>query len=153
MIKLLSLDQLAHKASCDDNALALAILAQLDEAVETAVEKATSTNDADYSYKVWDAINAVQFLLAAEWYKVETRQTDRITYQIKHLQEDTNPFNNHIGLFKYKGGDCWRLKVCGGEHGEQIEEVKFSAAGFKAAQTQAVQDIISLIGNGLELNA
>lgn len=152
MLNLLSLSQLEHKASCDDNALALAILAQLDEAVETAVEKATSTDDADYSYKVWDAINAVQFLLAAEWHKVETSQTDRIIYQIKHLHEDTSPFNNHIELFKYKGGDCWRLKVCGGEHGEQIEEVKFSAAGFKAAQTQAVQDIISLIGKGLELN-
>lgn len=74
MLNLLSLSQLEHKASCDDNALALAILAQLDEAVETAVEKATSTDDADYSYRVWDAINAVQFLLDAEWHKVETRQ-------------------------------------------------------------------------------
>lgn len=152
MINLLSLNQLAHKAACDDNVLALAILDKLDEEVEEAVERATSTNDADYSYKIYDAVNAIQFLLAAEWYKVETRQTDRIIYQIKHLHEDTSPFNNHIELFKYKGGDCWRLKVCGGEHGEQIEEIKFSAAGFKAAQTQAVQDIISLIGNGLELN-
>lgn len=152
MINLLSLDQLAHKARYEDNALALAILDKLDDEIGQAVERATERNDADYSYKVRDAINAVQFLLAAEWHKVETRQTDRIIYQIKHLHKDTSPYNNHIELFKYRGSDCWRLKVCGGEHGEQIKEIKFSAAGFKAAQNQAVQDIISLIGNGLELH-
>lgn len=80
---------------------------------------------------------------------LELRKTDE---GWQYLSEGTSPYNNHIELFKYKGSDCWRLNVCGGEHGEQIEEVKFSAAGFKAAQTQAVQDIVSLIGNGLELN-
>lgn len=155
MLHLLSLDQLAHKAACDDNVLALAILDKLDEEVEEAVERATSTNDADYSYKIYDAVNTIQFLLAAEWYKVEeTRHTkDQIVYMIQHLHEDTSPYNNHVKLWKYKGSDVWRLEVNAGQYGEQQESIKFNASGFKDAQRQAVSDVISMIKAGLELNA
>lgn len=155
MLHLLSLDQLAHKAACDNNVLALAILDKLDEEVEEAVERATSTNDADYSYEIYDAVNTIQFLLAAEWYKVEeTRRTkDQIVYMIQHLHEDTSPYNNQVKLWKYKGSDVWRLEVNAGQYGEQQESAKFSAAGFKDAQRQAVDDVISMIKTGLELNA
>ncbi len=47
MINLLSLDQLAHKAHCEDNALALVILDKLDNEIAEAVERATERNDAD----------------------------------------------------------------------------------------------------------
>lgn len=154
MIHLLSLDQLAHKAACDDNVLALAILDKLDEEVEEAVERATSTNDADYSYEIYDAVNTIQFLLAADWYKVEeTRHTkDQIVYMIKHLHEDTSPYNNHVKLWKYKGSDVWRLEVNAGQYGEQQESAKFSAAGFKEAQQVATKQLILMIKKGLQLN-
>lgn len=154
MLNILSLDQLAHKADCEDNLLALAILDKLEDEIQEAVEEATTENDADYSYKVYDAIDAVQFLLAAEWHKVEeTKQTkDVIIYRPQGLHEDTNPYNNHIELSKYKGSDVWRLKVCAGQYGEDVASLKFNAVGFKDAQKQAVQDIISLIGKGAELN-
>lgn len=154
MINLLSLDQLAHKAHCEDNALALAILDKLEDEVEQAVERATEKNDADYSYEISDTINTVQFLLDCQWYKVEeTKFTkDRIIYMIEGLHEDTSPCNNQVKLWKYKGSDVWRLEVNAGQYGEQQESIKFNAAGFKDAQKQAVQDILSMIKRGLQLN-
>ena len=154
MINLLSIDQLAHKAHCEDNALAMAILDKLDAEVEEAVKQATEKNDADYHYEISDAINTVQFLLDCQWYKVEeTKQTrDQIVYMIQGLHEDTSPYNNQVKLWKYKGSDVWRLEVNAGQYGEQQESIKFNAAGFKDAQKQAVQDILSMIKKGLELN-
>jgi len=154
MNHLLSLSQLEHKARIEDNELALIILDKMEEEVENAVKRATEKNDADYHYGVYDAVNAIQFLLAAEWYKAaETKQTkDRIVYMIRHLHEDTNPYNNQVKLWKYKGSDVWQLEVNAGQYGEQQESVKFNAAGFKDAQRQAVEDIISMIKAGLELN-
>ena len=155
MLPLLSLSQLEHKARTEDNTLALTIIEKIEQEVQEAVETALDGgNDADYSYKVYDAINAVQFLLAAEWSKVEeTKQTrDVIIYRPQGLHEDTSPYNNHIELSKYKGSDVWRLKVCAGQYGEDVASLKFNAAGFKDAQKQAVQDTISLIGKGTELN-
>lgn len=154
MINLLSLDQLAHKAICEDNAVALAILDKLDDEIEQAVKQATEKNDADYHYEIFDAINTVQFLLDCQWYKVEeTKLTkDRIIYMIEGLHEDTSPYNNQVKLWKYKGSDVWRLEVNAGQYGEQQESIKFNAAGFKDAQKQAAQDILSMIKRGLELN-
>ena len=154
MINLFSLDQLAHKAHCEDNTLALAILDKLDDEIEQAVERATEKNDADYHYEISDAVNTVQFLLDCHWYKEEeTKLTkDRIIYMIEGLHEDTSPHNNQVKLWKYKGSDVWRLEVNAGQYGEQQESIKFSAAGFKDAQKQAVQDILSMIKKGLELN-
>ena len=154
MIDLLSLDQLAHRAYCEDNLLALAILDKLDDEIQEAVELATEKNDADYHYGVYDAVNAVEFLIDCTWYKVEeTKETkDRIIYMCQGLHEDTSPYNNQIVLSKYKGSDVWRLKVNAGQYGEEIEETKFNAAGFKEAQQVATKQIIMMIKKGLELN-
>ena len=154
MINLLSLSQLEHKARIEDNELALIILSKLEEEIEDAVEQATTKNDADYHYEIWDAVNAVECLINAQWYKVEeTKLTkDRIIYMIQGLHEDTSPHNNQVKLWKYKGSDVWRLEVNAGQYGEQQESIKFNAAGFKDAQKQAVQDILSMIKRGLELN-
>ena len=154
MLNQFSLDQLAHKAHCEDNVLALAILDKLDNEVSEAVKQATEKNDADYHYEISDAINTVQFLLDCQWYKVEeTKLTkDQIVYMIQGLHEDTSPYNNQVKLWKYKGSDVWRLEVNAGQYGEQQESIKFNAAGFKDAQKQAVQDILSMIKRGLELN-
>ena len=154
MNNLLSISQLEHKAHCEDNELALLILDKLDNEVSEAVERATEKNDADYHYEISDAINTVQVLLDCQWYKVEeTKLTkDRIFYMIEGLHEDTSPYNNQVKLWKYKGIDVWRLEVNAGQYGEQTESTKFNAAGFKDAQKQAVQDILSMIKRGLELN-
>ena len=154
MNNLLSLSQLEHKARIEDNVLALLILDKLDNEVSEVVKQATEKNDADYHYEISDAINTVQFLLDCQWYKVEeTKQTrDQIVYMIQGLHEDTSPYNNQVKLWKYKGSDVWRLEVNAGQYGEQQESIKFNAAGFKDAQKQAVQDILSMIKKGLELN-
>ena len=154
MNNLLGLSQLEHKARIEDNELALIILSKLEEEIEDAVEQATTKNDADYHYEIYDAVNAVECLINAIWYKVEeTKLTkDRIIYMIQGLHEDTSPHNNQVKLWKYKGSDVWRLEANAGQYGEQIESTKFNAAGFKDAQKQAVQDILSMIKRGLELN-
>ena len=154
MNSLLSLSQLEHKARIEDNELALIILSKLDEEIEDAVEVATTKNDADYHYEIYDAVNAVECLINAIWYKVEeTKLTkDRIIYMVQGLHEDTSPHNNQVKLWKYKGSDVWRLEVNAGQYGEQIEEAKFNAAGFKEAQQTAVNQIILMIKKGLELN-
>lgn len=154
MINLLNLDQLAHKAHCEDNAVALAILDKLDDAIEQAVEDATTKNDADYHYEISDAVNAIECLIDAQWYKVEeTKQTkDKIIYMIEGLHEDTNPYNNQTKLWKYKGSDVWHFEVNAGQYGEQIDEAKFTAAGFKEAQQLATKQIMKMIKMGLELN-
>ena len=154
MNNLLSLSQLEHKARIEDNELALAILDKLEDEIEKAVEKATEKNDADYHYEIWDAVNAVECLINAIWYKVEETKLikDRIIYMIQGLHEDTSPHNNQVKLWKYKGSDVWRLEANAGQYGEQIEETKFNAAGFKEAQQTAVNQLITMIKKGLELN-
>lgn len=155
MINLLNLDQLAHKAYCEDNQVALAILDKMDDAIEDAVEEATAKNDADYSYEIFDAVQTVEWLVfEAEWYKVEeTKQTkDKIIYMLKGLHEDTSPHNNQVKLWKYKGSDNWKVEVNAGQYGEQIDEAKFSAAGFKEAQQLATKRIVRMIRDGLQLN-
>jgi hypothetical protein len=154
MLNQFSLDQLAHKADCEDNLLALAILDKIDDEIQEAVEQATEKNDADYHYEVFDAVQAVECLINTDWYKVEeTKQTkDKIIYMIKGLHEDTSPYNNQVKLWKYKGSDCWRLEVNAGQYGEKIESTKFSAAGFKEAQQVARNQIILMIKKGLQLN-
>lgn len=155
MINLLNLDQLAHKAYCEENQVALAILDKLDDEIQEAVELATEKNDADYHYEIFDAVQTVEWLcFEAEWYKVEeTKQTkDKIIYMVKGLHEDTSPYNNQIKLWKYKGSDGWRLEVNAGQYGEQQDKVKFSAAGFKEAQQLATKRIVRMIRDGLQLN-
>lgn len=154
MLNLFSLDQLAHKASIEDNHLALCILDRLEDAISKAVEEATATNDAKYSYKVWDAVNAIERLLNAEWFKVEENRLtkDKIIYQFG-LHEDTNPHNNHVEIFKYKGSDVWYIRANGGEYGEDSLNKKFCASGFKDAQKKATDMLIFEIKNGFELNA
>lgn len=154
MINQLSLSQLEHKARIENNELALVILDKLDEEIQEAVELSTERNDADYSYEVFDAVQTIEFLIDCIWYKVEeTKETkDRIIYMCQGLHEDTSPYNNQIVLSKYKGSDVWRLKVDAGQYGEDTEETKFSAAGFKEAQQVATKQIIMMIKKGLELN-
>lgn len=154
MINLLSLDQLAHKADCEDNFLALAILDKLEDAIEEAVERATEKNDADYHYEIFDAVQAVEFLIGCTWYKLDdTKQTKgQIIYMIETLHEDTSPYNNQVKLWKYKGSDCWTLEVNAGQYGEQQDKDKFAAKGFKEAQEQATKKLVYWIKKGLELN-
>lgn len=154
MINLLNLDQLAHKAYCEDNHVAMAILDKMEEEIENAVEQATTKNDADYHYEISDAVNAIECLIDAQWYKVEeTKQTkDRIIYMIVGLHEDTSPYNNQVKLWKYKGSDVWILEVNAGQYGEQTDEAKFTAAGYKEAQQCATKQAILMIKKGLELN-
>jgi len=154
MLNQFSLYQLAHKADCEDNLLALAILDKLDDEIQEAVELATEKNDADYHYEIFDAVQAVEFLIDCIWYKVEeTKQTkNKIIYMIETLHEDTNPYNNQIVLSKYKGSDVWRLNVCAGQYGEDTREINFEAKGFKEAQQVATKQIIMMIKKGLELN-
>lgn len=154
MNHLLSLSQLEHKARIEDNELALVILDKMEQEIENAVEEATTKNDADYHYEIFDAVQAVEFLISAEWEKVEeTKLTkDKIIYMIKGLHEDTSPHNNQVKLWKYKGSDCWHLEVNAGQYGEQQDKDKFAAKGFKEAQQTAVNQIILMIKQGLELN-
>ena len=154
MINQLSLSQLEHKARIENNDLALIILEKMEEELEEAVENALTTNDADYSYEVFDAVQAVEFLIDCIWYKVEeTKGTkDKIIYMAQGLHEYTSPYNNQILLFKSKGSDVWRLKVNAGQYGEDSEETKFEAKGFKEAQQVATKQIIMMIKKGLELN-
>ena len=157
MINLLSLSQLEHKARIENNNLALIILEKMDEELEESVDEALQSlqgNDADYSYKVFDAVQAVEFLIDCIWYKVEeTKETkDKIIYMAQGLHEDTSPYNNQIVLSKYKGSDVWHLKVNAGQYGENTEETKFEAKGFKEAQQVATKQIIMMIKKGLELN-
>lgn len=154
MLNLLSLSQLEHKARIEDNELALIILDKMEEEIEEAVERATEKNDADYHYEIFDAVNAVECLINAEWYKVEeTKQTkDKIVYMVKGLHEDTSPHNNQVKLWKHKGSDCWRLEVNAGQYGEQQDKDKFAAKGFKEAQQTSVNQLILMIKKGLELN-
>ena len=154
MINQLSISQLEHKARIENNDLALIILEKMEEELEEAVENALTTNDADYSYEVFDAVQAVEFLIDCIWYKVEeTKGTkDKIIYMAQGLHEDTSPYNNQILLFKSKGSDVWCLKVNAGQYGEDTEETKFEAKGFKEAQQVATKQIIMMIKKGLELN-
>ena len=155
MNHLLSLSQLEHKARIEDNGLALIILDKMEEEIENAVEQATTKNDADYHYEIFDAVQTTEWLVfEAEWYKVEeTKQTkDRIIYMIDGLHEDTSPYNNQVKLWKYKGSDVWRLEVNAGQYGEQTDEAKFTAAGFKGAQQLATKRIVRMIRDGLQLN-
>lgn len=155
MLNQLSLSQLEHKAICEDNKLALAILDHLEDEVEQAVENATAKNDADYSYEIFDAVQTVEwFVFEAEWYKAEeTAQTkDKIIYMLKGLHEDTSPYNNQVKLWKHKGCDVWNLEVNAGQYGEQIDKIKFYAKGFKDAQERATKQIVAWIKKGLELN-
>lgn len=158
MINLLSLSQLEHKANIEDNELALAILNLLDEEVDNSVDLALSENqknDADYSYDIFDAVQAVEWLcFEAEWFKAEeTRWTkDVIIYMIKGLHEDTSPYNNQVKLSKPKGSDCWTLEVNAGQYGEDIERVQYYSKGFKDAQERAVKQLAQWIKKGLELN-
>lgn len=157
MINQLSLSQLEHKARIENNNLALIILEKMEEELEESVDDALQSlqgNDADYSYGVFDAVQAVEFLIDCIWYKVEeTKETkDKIIYMAQGLHEDTSPYNNQLVLSKYKGSDVWRLKVNAGQYGEDTEETKFEAKGFKEAQQVATKQIIMMIKKGLELN-
>ena len=157
MINQLSLSQLEHKARIENNDLALIILEKMEDELEESVDEALQSlqgNDADYSYDVFDAVQAVEFLIDCIWYKVEeTKETkDKIIYMAQGLHEDTSPYNNQIVLSKYKGSDVWRLNVRAGQYGEDTEETKFEAKGFKEAQQIATKQIIMMIKKGLELN-
>ena len=154
MINQLSLSQLEHKARIENNDLALIILEKMEEELEEAVENALTTNDADYHYEIFDAVQAVEFLIDCIWYRLdESRLTkDRIIYMIETLHEDTSCYNNQVKLWKYKGSDCWHLEVSAGQYGEDTEDVKFEAKGFKEAQQVATKQIIMMIKKGLELN-
>lgn len=155
MNHLLSLSQLEHKARVEDNELALIILSKLDEEVENAVKEATTKNDADYHYEIWDAVNAVEWLVfKAEWYKAEeTKLTkDRIIYMIKGFHADTSPYQNHVELSKPKGCDEWTLIANAGQYGEDCRETTFTAKGFKDAQDKATKHLVEWIKKGMELN-
>jgi len=154
MIDLLNLDQLAHRAYCEDNLLALAILDKLDDEIQEAVELATEKNDADYHYEIFDAVQSVEWLIfEAEWVK-ETmdQEKDKIVYMIKGFYSETSCYNNQVKLWKYKGSDCWTLEVNAGQYGEQQDKDKFAAKGFKEAQEQATKKLVYWIKKGLELN-
>lgn len=154
MINQLSISQLEHKARIENNNLALIILEKMEDELEEAVENALTTNDADYSYEVFDAVQAVEFLIDCTWYRLdESRLTKgRIIYMIETLHEDTSCYNNQVKLWKYKGSDCWHLEVNAGQYGEQQDKDKFSAKGFKEAQELATKKLVYWIKKGLELN-
>jgi hypothetical protein len=154
MINQLSISQLEHKARIENNGLALIILEKMEEELEEAVENALTTNDADYSYDVFDAVQAVEFLIDCTWYKLDdTKQTkDKIIYMIETLHEDTSCYSNQVQLWKYKGCDSWTVEVKAGQYGESIERAKFEAKGFKEAQGLAVRQVIQWIRKGTELN-
>lgn len=156
MLNLLSLSQLEHKARIEDNSLALAILDKIEEEVENAVEEATTKNDADYSYEIFDAVQTVEWLcFEAEWYKEEeeTKETrEKIVYMLRGLHEDTSPYNNQVKLWKHKGCDIWNLEVNAGQYGEEQDHISFEAKGFKDAQERATKKLVYWVKKGLELN-
>lgn len=152
MINQLSLSQLEHKALTDDNQLALAILSKLEDEIDDAVENATTTDDADYSYKIFDAVQACEFLIAADWMKDLFCDSKQIVYLINGLHEDTSPYNNHLAISRYKSSESWTLCVKGGQYGEDVKEQKFTAKGFKEAQEKAATLTIEMIRKGFELN-
>lgn len=154
MLNCYSLDQLIHKADCEDNELALAIADCLEDEIAKAVE-ALEPNDADYSYGIWNAVEVIKFLTdAPDWYKVEEKKhnKDKVEYKIVSIEGDTSPTNNNVYLWKYKGTDNWTVTINTGQYGETEDSKSFIAKGFKDAQNQAVGKIIDMIQNGAELN-
>lgn len=150
---LYTLGQLEHMAYCEDNHLALAIYQKGQEEKEEAVEKALEPKcDSEYSYEISDAVNTIQYLLSCKWDKEENGCKDEIVYILPAIQEDTSPYQNNVKLWRYKGSNSWRLEVNHGEYGEEKMVLKIHARGFRDAQTQAVEDMISAIKGGMELN-
>lgn len=160
MLNLLSLSQLEHKARIEDNSLALAILEKLDDEVNEAVEDAVDSltpNDADYSYKIYDAVQAVEWALTrtlqgntSDWYR--TDDSNIVEYVTGSLHKDCNPYNNHVSLTRHKGSEQWLLTVNSGQYGECVDTQKIIARGFKEAQDKAGKEIARMIGRGVELN-
>lgn len=151
---LLSLSQLEHAAKVEDNILALAIIDHLEDEVEKAKDELSESlkgNDADYSYKIYDAVLATEFLLdGATWYRSDN--PDIVEYLVEGLHEDTSPHNNHLKIYRNKGSDRWTVVVNAGQYGEDVEEQKFVAEGFKKAQQAAARIVVKWISQGLELN-
>lgn len=151
---LLNLSQLEHASKVEDNILALAIIDQLDAEVEKAKEQIleeVNGKDSDYTYKIWDAVVATEFILSdATWYR--SGNTDIVEYLIQGLHEDTSPHNNHLKIYRNKGSDSWTVVVNAGQYGEDVKEQKFMAEGFKKAQQAASRIVVKWISQGLELN-
>lgn len=151
---LLSLSQLEHAANVENNILALAIIDQLDAEVESAREEVLDQingKDSDYSYRIWDAVVATEFILSeATWYR--SHNPEIVEYLIQGLHEDTSPHNNHLKIYRNKGSDNWTVVVNAGQYGEDVEEQKFMAEGFKKAQQAAARIVVKWISQGLELN-
>ena len=154
MLSQLSISQLEHKAHIEDNILACVILDKLDDEIEAAKQEyieSITPNDADYSYKIWDAVVATEFLLSeCKWYKADNNE--RIEYIIEGLHEDTSPYNNHLTLYREKASEKWTVRVNAGQYGEDIKEQSFCANGFKKAQEAATRLVVRWISQGLELN-
>lgn len=151
---LLNLSQLEHAASVENNILALAIIDQLDAEIEEAKEQiieSLTPNDADYSYKIYDAVLATDFLLdGATWCRSDS--PDIVEYLVEGLHEDTSPYNNHLKIYRNKGSDNWTVVVNAGQYGEDVKEQSFVAEGFKKAQQAASRIVVKWISQGLELN-
>lgn len=151
---LCNLDQLTHQADIEDNKLAQAICDKVEEAIEQAVEKATSVNDDEYSYTIHDAVETIEFLLhEAEWQRKETRQSDKVVYMIEGFRSEYHRNNNQLTLWRHTGGSVWYLEWCAGEYGEDEGKVKvYDGQGFKKAQEAAVKALIAIIRDGAEIN-
>lgn len=150
----LSLSDLEREAYVTDNKLAVAIHDAYEKEMAKEIEKALAGNDADYSYRIFDAVYAVEFLMfSAEWEKQDILgMEDKIVYRVSGIHEDTNPYHNDIILFRSKVSDYWTIEAHGGEYGEDVKEESFYAKGYKDAQYKATKRLISMIKNGLELN-
>lgn len=145
---------LEREAYTTDNKLALAIFQRHEEIVEMEIERALTKNDADYSYDIFDAVHAVEYLMfSAEWEKQDILgMEDKIVYRVSGIHEDRHPHHNDIILFRSKGSDYWTIEAHGGEYGEDVKEESFYAKGYKDAQDKATKRLISMIKMGLELN-
>jgi hypothetical protein len=148
----LSYDDLEREAYITDNRLALTICSKMEEIVKEAVDKALSTNDADYSYTIYDAIGNIQYLMKdAVWYK-DVSIKDKLVYRIEGVHKDTNPSHNDIVLSRVPGSETWLLEVNGGEYGEDYFSTEFEVGGYKKAQERAVDILMEAVKMGLELN-
>lgn len=151
---LYNLNQLAHQADIEDNKLAQAICNKVEEAIEQAVERATSVNDDEYSYTIHDAVETIEFLLyEAEWKRTETRQSDKVVYMVEGLQSEYHRNNNQLKLWRHTGGSVWYLEWNAGEYGEDDGKMKvYDGQGFKKAQEAAVKALVAIIRDGAEIN-
>lgn len=138
----LTLEQIEVEAYLNNNELALAAIAKVDEAVEEAVKDALNGNE--YEFTTGDLVATVQYLSSnPEWVKTD------VGYYLAGFHEDTHPNNHHIAIER-EGQGSWRIVIQHDEYGEMTFTDRVTG-NFKTAQEQAIRCAIKLLAKGKQL--